>query len=243
MQSTSAAAVAFAIGPAVAGLILLIVLWPNEKQGVRLLAKWGVPNPAADQVPVAVRYLRRRRFLYPWLFVGIPLIPRADDVLGGRGFGSIVFVALFGGLIAELLAQRSPRQSRKEALLAPRGVLDFAPLWTLILNILAIGAAVASFAVQGQWPAAAVVLGAAAVSWLVVFLSVRRPAAGDPDVDLALRTRSARVALGLSVGTTGTLGLEVGAPPAFFAVLATTCAFIAIVGPPAKPRTTTTAAH
>ncbi|WP_020661812.1 hypothetical protein [Amycolatopsis benzoatilytica] len=236
-------AIAVAISTGVVGLIVLIVLWPNEKQGTRLLVKWGVPNLAADQVSVAVRYLRRRRFWYPWLFIGLPLIPHAEDLARAHGLGSIVFVALFGGLIAEVLAQRSSREPRKEALLAPRGVLDFAPLWTIIVAGLATGIAAVHLAVQGQWPQTAVILGSAAVSWLIVLLAVRRPAAGDPEADLALRTRSARVALGLSVGTTGTLGWSVGTMSAFIAFVATIAAFLAIVGPPAKPRTTTRAAR
>lgn len=70
MQLDNALAVALTCG--VFGLVILIVLWPGERQGARLLAKWGLPEATPDQVAMAVRYLRRRRFWYPWLFVGLP---------------------------------------------------------------------------------------------------------------------------------------------------------------------------
>ncbi|MGW4398898.1 hypothetical protein ACWEHA_26750 [Amycolatopsis nivea] len=225
------------------GLIILIVLWPGEKQGARLLAKWGVRNPTADQVPVAVRYLRRRRFWYPWLFLGLPLIPGATNLVGERTANSLVFVVLLGGLAAEILAQRPSREPRREAVLAPRAVLDFAPLWTVIVSGLATAAAVVHLAVLRQWGPLAVTVGAAAVSWIIVLLAVRRPAAGDPEVDQALRVRSARVALGLGTGTAATLGWTVGDLASFLTFVATVAAFLAIVGPPPKQRTTTRAAR
>ncbi|WP_406642228.1 hypothetical protein [Amycolatopsis sp. WGS_07] len=242
MQLDSAIAVAGVTG--LFGLIILIVLWPGEKQGARLLVKWGVRNPAADQVPVAVRYLRRRRFWYPWLFLGLPLIPGAADLVGERNANSLVFVVLLGGLAAEILAQRPSREPRREAVLAPRGVLDFAPLWTIIVSGLATLAAVVHLAVVRQWGPLAVTVGAAAVSWIIVLLAVRRPAAGDPEVDLALRVRSARVALGLGTGTAATLGwTTAGSLATFLPFIATVAAFLAIVGPPPKQRATTTAAR
>lgn len=242
MQLDSTLAVAGITG--LFGLIILIVLWPGEKQGARLLRKWGVRNPAADQVSVAVRYLRRRRFWYPWLFLGLPLIPGATNLVGERNnASSLVFVVLLGGLAAEILAQRPSREPRREAVLAPRGVLDFAPLWTIIVSGLATAAAVVHLAVLRQWGPLAVTVGAAAVSWIVVLLAVRRPAAGDPEVDLALRVRSARVALGLGTGTAATLGWTVGDLPSFLAFVATVAAFLAIVGPPPRQRATTTAAR
>ncbi|WP_033295268.1 hypothetical protein [Amycolatopsis jejuensis] len=226
------------------GLVILVVLWPGERQGVRLLTKWGVRNPAPDQVSVAVRYLRRRRFWYPWLFVGLPLLPGAEQVVGEKTtITSVLVVVLLGGLIAEIFAQRPSRQPRREAVLAPRGVLDFVPLWTIIVAGLATIAAVAHLAATRQWTQLAVTAGAAAVSWLVVLLAVRRPAAGDPEVDLALRIRSARVALGLGTGTAATLGWTAGNLASFLAFVVTVAAFLAIVGPPPKPRTTTTAAR
>lgn len=178
MQLDTALAVAGITG--LFGLIILIVLWPGEKQGVRLLAKWGVRNPTADQVPVAVRYLRRRRFWYPWLFLGLPLIPGTTNLVGERNANSLVFVVLLGGLAAEILAQRPSREPRREAVLAPRGVLDFAPLWTIIVSGLATLAAVVHLAVLRQWGLLAVTVGAAAVSWIIVLLAVRRPAMRRP---------------------------------------------------------------
>src|SRR3954447_18777959 len=92
----------------VLGLTILIVLWPGEKHGKRLLTRWGVPDPDAAEVALAVRYLKRRRLWYPWLFLAIP--PLLDD----KTTGSILAVLLLGRLIAELLAQRPVRGPRRE---------------------------------------------------------------------------------------------------------------------------------
>ena len=103
------------------GLAILIVLWPGEKHGKRLLTRWGVPDPDPGEVALAVRYLKRRRLWYPWLFLAIP------PLLDNGGMGSILATLLLGGLIAELLAQRPSRGPRREAELAPRTLLGVVP--------------------------------------------------------------------------------------------------------------------
>ncbi|GAA3575228.1 hypothetical protein GCM10022222_69760 [Amycolatopsis ultiminotia] len=227
------------------GLAILIVLWPGERQGARLLEKWGVRDPNPDQVAVAVRYLRRRRFWYPWLFVGLPLIPQLSG-----GFDSLVVVVLLGGLIAEAVAQRPSPQVRREAVLAPRRVLDFAPLWAIIVAGVAEIAAATRLIIVQQWPLLGVTVAAAVAAWIIVLLAVRRPATGDAQVDLALRTRSARVALGLGTATAAMVGWHTGHEmsfPTFIASVVSIAAFLAIVGPPPKKtkkqRTTTATAR
>ncbi|MFI5609397.1 hypothetical protein [Amycolatopsis sp. NPDC051903] len=216
------------------GLAILIVLWPGERQGARLLAKWGLPRATPEQVGVAVRYLRRRRFWYPWLWVGLPLIPGASGLADSSGLGTIVTVLLLGGLIAEVLAQRPAPGPRREAVLAPRGVLDFAPLWAIVVAGLAAVAAAVHLAVIGEWVLFAVTVASAAVAWGVVLLAVRRPATGDPDVDLALRCRSARVALGLATAACAVTAWPGGTLPSFLAFVVTLAAFIAIASPPRR---------
>ncbi|QRP51127.1 hypothetical protein [Amycolatopsis sp. FDAARGOS 1241] len=216
------------------GLAILIVLWPGQRQGAHLLAKWGLPRATPEQVGVAVRYLRRRRFWYPWLFVGLPLIPGASRLADSSGLGTIVAVLLLGGLIAEVLAQRPTPGSRREAVLAPRGVLDFAPLWAIIATGLPAVAAAVHLAVLGEWVRFAVTLASAAVACGVVLLAVRRPATGDPDVDLALRCRSAHVALGLATATCAVTARPGATLPSFLAFVGTLAAFLAIASPPRK---------
>ncbi|WP_326569193.1 hypothetical protein VSH64_46895 [Amycolatopsis rhabdoformis] len=226
--------VAVAIACGLFGLIILIALWPGQRQGTRLLAKWGLPHATPDQVSVAVLYLRRRRFWYPWLFVGLPLIPGASAFANGDNFSSITTVLLLGGLIAEVLAQRPTPSARREAVLAPRGILDFAPLWAIVVTALAAVAAAVRLAVVGEWPLFGFIVGGTAAAWGVVLLAVRRPAAGDPDVDLALRCRSARVALGLATAACATTAWPGGNLPSFLAFVVTLAAFIAIATPPRK---------
>ena len=61
---------AFALVMGLIGLAILIVLWPGEKQGRRVLARWGISDPDGDEVAAAVTYLRRGRF---WLTLAITL--------------------------------------------------------------------------------------------------------------------------------------------------------------------------
>jgi len=175
------------------GLAILIVLWPGEKQGKRLLKRWGVPDPDDAEVTLAVRYLKRRRFWYPWLFLAIP--PLLD-----RTAGSLFTTLMLGGLIAELLAQRPSRAPRREAVLARRTLLDLVPGWAIGLSVLAVVASAGYLAVAGRWTPLAVSVGAFVVSWAIALLALRRPAVGDR-ADLALRCRSARVAIGLGIAT------------------------------------------
>ena len=211
------------------GLAILIVLWPGEKQGKRLLKRWGVPDPDDAEVTLAVRYLKRRRFWYPWLFLAIP--PLLDD----RGVGSILATLLLGALIAELLAQRPSRGPRREAELAPRTLLGVVPAWILVLGGLAAAGSLLHLGLTAQWKLLAVAAGTVVVSAAITLLAVRRPAIGAARADLALRCRSARVAVGLGIGACTAVGWPAGDFVSFLAVVAGLAAFLAVTAP-AKPR-------
>ncbi|OZM70166.1 hypothetical protein CFN78_26730 [Amycolatopsis antarctica] len=182
------------------GIAILVVLWPNERHGERLLRRWGVADPSGADVTTAVTYLRRRRFWYPWLFLGIPVITGAlgglDDERRSTGW-AVLATLLLGALIAELLALRPSRQPRREAMLAARGIGDLVPGWGIALAAVASAAILGRLAVEAQWAATAWAGGIVLAALAVAALAVRRPASGRVEVDLALRARSARVAVGL----------------------------------------------
>ncbi|WP_328646538.1 hypothetical protein OHS58_46725 [Amycolatopsis sp. NBC_00348] len=208
------------------GLVILIILWPNDKRGARLLVRWGVPDPDAAEVALAVRYLKRRRFWYPWLYLALPLL------FGGNNDGaSIAGTLLLGGLIAELLAQRPTRGPRREAVLVRRRLLDVVPAWALVLSGLASVSAIAHLALITQWKLLAVAAGTTAVCWAITLLAVRRPPAGEPRADLALRCRSARVAIGLGIGTCTAIGWTQGNLGSLLIVVVGIAAFLAVTAP------------
>ncbi|QKV75509.1 hypothetical protein [Amycolatopsis sp. Hca4] len=207
------------------GLAILIVLWPGKKHGKRLLERWGVAEPDAAEVELAVRYLKRRRLWYPWLFLAIP------PLLGDGGTGTILATLLLGGLIAELLAQRPARGPRREAELAPRTLLGIVPAWILVLGGLAAAGSLLHLGLTAQWKLLAVAAGTALVSAAITLLAVRRPAVGAARADLALRCRSARVAVGLGIGACTAVGWPVGDFGSFLAVVAGLTAFLAVTAP------------
>ncbi|MGW3966198.1 hypothetical protein ACWED2_40690 [Amycolatopsis sp. NPDC005003] len=207
------------------GLAILIVLWPGKKHGKRLLERWGVADPDPGEVELAVRYLKRRRLWYPWLFLAIP--PLLDDA----GVGTILATLLLGGLIAELLAQRPSRGPRREAELAPRTLLGIVPAWILVLGGLAAAGSLLHLGLTAQWKLLAVAAGAALVSGAITLLAVRRPPAGAARADLALRCRSARVAVGLGIGACTAVGWPAGNFSSFLAVVAGLVAFLAVTAP------------
>lgn len=226
----------FALIMGLFGLAILIVLWPGVRQGKRVLVRWGVAEPLDAEVEVAVRYLKRRRFWYPWLWLGLPVLPRLVglDLPESNTLGTIFATLLSGGLLAELLAQRPSRGPRREALLEHRGILDFVPMWMLILSGIAEVAAIVNLTFTVAGIRLVLAVAAIAASWLILLLAIRRPAAGPERVDLALRCRSARVALGLGGGAAAVLAWIVSDLPTMFGFVGSLLVFIAIASPPGK---------
>lgn len=185
-----------------AGLVLLVVLWPTQSTGRRLLKSWKVSDPTPAQVDDAIRYLKRRRLLYPWLYAGLTLVPFGT----GRGVGSLAAVVLGGTLLAELLALSMPREGRQRvASLTPRGLFDIGSQYVLIAYaaIVAIGLVWLLVTLQiAQLPVLVVSVAAVGV---VTWAAVARPADGDEEVDRALRTRSVHVSAGLGAAVVGAL--------------------------------------
>ncbi|GAB2966545.1 hypothetical protein LWP59_21950 [Amycolatopsis acidiphila] len=213
------------------GLVILVVLWPGRKHGVRLLRRWGVPDPSEVDVETAVRYLKRRRFWYPWLFFVLPLLSEAVGASGDDDSWTVAWTVLLGGMLGELLAWRRPGRGRREAMLAYRGVTDLVPVWALVLLALAIAGGVVRAILTHVWPQLGVTLGCAAVAAVVVALALRRPVAGDAAVDLVLRARSARVATGLAIILPAALPQPVLSFGAVLVFVLSVAAGIAVVTP------------
>ncbi|MFJ6672266.1 hypothetical protein ACIQMJ_14245 [Actinosynnema sp. NPDC091369] len=230
------------LGWGLAGLAVLVVLWPTEAAARRFLRRWGVPEPDDAQTGRAVGYLRDRRLLYPVLFVLVPVVARAFGFARDGSPAVHHLAALLLALaLAEAAAALRPARGTRTATLTRRHWRDLVPGWAIGV-LLALGGvaallAVAGLAAQpwaegvvaaipdgGVWRSAdgdvigtvserhyagvdrpislfalvGVVAGLVAVLG-VVRLAVRRRSVPDPPVDLALRRRSARVAVGIGL--------------------------------------------
>jgi hypothetical protein len=191
------------------GLLILIPLWPGQRQGQRLLRRWGITGTTEQDVADAVTYLRRRRFWYPWLFMAVPgVAARWFGVDPRNTVWNLLVTVLVGTLVAEILAQRRVQAAQRSALLIRRRVGDLVPTWALIVFGFAVAITVVRLVTVQRWSLLAAALATMAVAGLVVLLAVRRPAVGRPEVDLALRTRSARVAVGLGIAVAASLAGE-----------------------------------
>lgn len=194
------------------GLLLLVLLWPTASNGKRLLKKWQVLDPTDAQVADAVRYLKRRRMLYPWLYPAIGYFTPLRD-----GHGDILVTVLVGTLLAELLALRPPRTARRVASLTPRGLSDIASKWVLRYYVVIVVVATVYVGSYLRWDLVGWLLLSAAVVGVIIWAAVTRPATGDQDVDMALRTRSVHVSAGLGAAVAGALVLS---PWGFIGILA-----------------------
>ena len=176
-----------------AGLVLTMMLWPTPSTGKRLLRKWQVTDPTEAQVTDAVRYLRKRRLLYPWIYLAGAFGPDFKPEMTTH----LVIVVLGGALLAELIALRPPRSAQRVASLTPRRLADVASTAVLVLYLVIVLGVLVHLCLEQQWQRAGwLVLSAAAVA-VITWAAVARPASGDLRVDMALRTRSVHVSAGL----------------------------------------------
>jgi hypothetical protein len=191
------------------GVVLLVLLWPTDKTAAKVLRKWAVVDPTPAQVTESKVYLKRRRLLYPWLFVAISYGTSRFVPEGGGYFATqILTTVLAGMLLAELIASVRPDKGvRRVAVLVPRRVRDLVPTWGLVAFSTGVGVVVVLLALTRPVAVLALVLLAFCVlaSTGAILLAVRRPTSGDEAVDEAFRLRSARVALGLGLATVGLL--------------------------------------
>lgn len=202
------------------GVMLLIALWPTDKTAAKVLRKWNVVDPTPAQVAESKVYLKRRRLLYPWLFLAIgygtsKLLP-SDD---GYFTVQVLTTVLAGMLLAELIAAVRPsRGVRRVAVLVPRRVRDLVPAWGLVAFFLGVDVVVVLLVLARPVAVPALVFLAFCVltSTGAILLAVKRPTSGDEAVDEAFRLRSARVALGLGTAVAGVLA--VAADPSGYAV-------------------------
>lgn len=183
------------------GLVLLVVLWPTPQTGRRLLKKWHVHEPTDEQIAEAVRYLKRRRLLYPWLYLGVGLL--SDDRLKG-GYDILVTV-LAGTLLAELIALRPPRQRQREATLLPRRLFQIASPVLVGFYLFGVAVCAGFTGYWHDWRLVFALLASVLVVGVIMWSAVVRPASGDPQVDSALRTRSIHVSAGLGIALAGAL--------------------------------------
>ncbi|MEO6088932.1 MAG: hypothetical protein ABIQ18_38055 [Umezawaea sp.] len=212
----------------VVGLLLLLLVWPTASSARKLLNTWRVHDPSAEQIDEALTYLRRRRVWYPWFFLATPLVFGWFGSANG-GYNQALITGLAGLLIAELLALWSVRTSPRTTELAPRGLFDLIPKWAASLYTLLVlmteAYAVAGLTGQREawrqpggldgipgnsygptpWIIALATAGCLLAVAAVCRLTMIRPTSGDGVVDTVLRTRSARVALGLGIALQGQL--------------------------------------
>lgn len=203
---------------AIVAALLLLVLWPTEHSGRRLLQTWGIPEPRPEQTRAALRYLWQRRILYIVLFLVVPPVAGAlienDDELPGMGIFVPLLVAM---LLAETVATLRPVGGVRVASLDRRTWRALVPRWAVhtmaVMVVLSVGLAVLALTVgpvhdnglpePGPGTALAYLAVCLAMIGLLVHLAVRRPSVADAEVDAALRTRTARVAFGIGFGWVG----------------------------------------
>lgn len=190
--------VAVGIVLGVFGLLILLLFWPGERQGRRLLRKWGIDRPADQDVTDAVRYLKRRRLWYPWLFLLLPPLARLGSAAADFWW-TVAWTVLLGGLLGELFALPPGKAEHRQAMLTPRRVVDLVPVWALVLLGIATAGGLLRYGIERQWPSFGVVALCTVAAAVIIALAVTRATVGDPVVDLVLRTRSARVATGLAI--------------------------------------------
>jgi hypothetical protein len=201
-------------------LLVNAIVWPTKRSAKRLLRRWLVSDPTAAELAEALTYLRRRRIWYPWLFIGLPIAFDYTGLLSNDqdDFWSFPAMLLIGALLAEMFAQRRGRAPIRAAIPVRRGLTDIVPVWALVLHTVAalgafvlLGSALAGvgwarhwypdWSARLLWIALIAAVLTVLVVWAVVGLALRRPAIAELRIDPVLRTRSARVPVGLGIAT------------------------------------------
>lgn len=140
----------------VMGALLTLALWPRHRAGREFLRRWHVPEPDDEQIALAVRYLRARRWPIVPIMVLLLLLAQAaggqltDDGWLGLSLLGAVLVAL---LLAEWSAAlRHPSGATRTASLVRRRARDLLPgyaAWLLAVPAgLTISLALAGMAAQ-----------------------------------------------------------------------------------------------
>ena len=248
---------------AVVGLLVLGASRPGRRQAARVLTHWGVRDPDDAEVTEALGHLRRRRLVYLATFVTVSGLHATIPVpaslgatrdgpgsTGGHLPQMLLAALLLGLLLAEALEWRRPSRtdpatpvparSRVARLSSPWSGSAFAVLFGAAVVVAAASLAGAGWARRLQPdPAAPLVatLLTGAVGGGIVWLAARRPAVGGPRTDQALRWRIARIGLGVSMATLGTLVSASAGPVGDGAALLGVVCWIATVNPPKAPRT------
>jgi hypothetical protein len=201
------------------GVVLLIALWPLPARAARLLERWGVAEPDTDETNEALRYLKRRRVLYPALYVAIS-VATSLYLPGTAMFSTVLASLLVGGLLAEIAALPPPQATDQEASLGQRRVPDLVPVWSIwtaggllagLLAMVAVSVVGPGRVVPSPWWALLLGLGVAATGAAIVRLAARRPSTGQSRADDALRLRSARVGIGLAMAALSAIAASGGA--------------------------------
>ncbi|RKT85511.1 hypothetical protein SAMN05421805_11889 [Saccharopolyspora antimicrobica] len=219
MNLSSAFKIALAHVPVI--LALAAIFWFDRRGARKLLTKWGVPEPPETQVRTALHYRRMRWACYPLLVPATMWITHLATGTDQYRLTSIPVAVLLAAALAELLAlpmsKHIPTVRRPLFALVPKwglvlcGFLLLAAVVTGILDLSAQQLATSVLTEADTSPleratrpeipitvpllATAIILLAAAV---VLWCSATRSFSPDHAVDLALRTRSARVALALA---------------------------------------------
>lgn len=216
----------------VSGVLVLWITWPTERIARRMLRHWRVPRPTPGQIAEGLGHLRRRRCWYPviWALLGLGLL-RVErwDV------GQTAVAVLAALLVAELLALRPPRAGVRSR----RRVFDLVPRWGMAA-MAGLAALTSAFALVNS-PDPGLVLGTTVLCLVAIGVVVRlaaiHPASDDPETDAVLRTRGARMALGLGIGLHGPLLNGVLPPtelPPLFVLVACGLVWIWVANPPVK---------
>jgi hypothetical protein len=215
--------------PTVIVAVFAAALWSNRTRARKLAQKWGIPDPTSNQVDEVLHYRRLRLACYPLLFVMIgmcsglfvsPTQNHNSSANDDTPLIALILMFLCGAVIAELLALRRTRQLQPVRFrfvdVVSRwgvGVYGALVVVTFVLGLIDLQAQpyitpkVVRVAEQNQGHVGIPIAVPFAVTAVVLLLTgfvfwstCARSFSADIETDRALRTRSARVVLGLGIG-------------------------------------------